>query len=87
MQPAKILVLALFLLWGRAQASIAVETALPLPTAVPMEASIAGTNEVQADRALHAFAMACGVLAFAAAGQQALFPRKSALQRIKAARR
>ncbi|MCE9518358.1 MAG: hypothetical protein K8R87_02135 [Verrucomicrobia bacterium] len=72
------------LLTSGVKASVAVETSLPLPAALPMEASIAVNNNGRADDTLHKIALTCGLLALAIAGQQALFPRKSAPARIKA---
>ena len=85
MQLAKILVLTIALS-GALKASIAVETALPLPTALPLEAAISGASDSPSGSALHPFAMACGLLAFAAAAQQAFFHGKPVLQRVKVAK-
>ena len=81
-KPAKILALVI-LLTGTVMGSIAVETALPLPTAMPLEASIPGTNDGQTNDAMRTFAMACGLLAFAVAAQQAFFPRKPVMERVR----
>ncbi len=86
MQFAKILVLAGLLTTG-VKAGLAAETALPLPTTVPLGASITGAKDAQPDSALHGLALACGLLAFAAAAQQAFFSGRPAMQRIKAAKR
>ena len=85
MELAKILTLAVLLTVG-AKASFAVETSLPLPTSVPLEASITGTNDSQSDQAIHTFAMACGLLAFAAAAQQAFFRGRPAMERVRIAK-
>ena len=71
------------LLAGSVQASIAAEAALPLPAAVPLEASITGAKDAQSSGKLHPFALACGLLAFAMAAQQAFFSGKPVLQRVK----
>lgn len=85
MQLLKTLILAV-LLTGSVKASIAAETALPLPTAVPLEASITGASDAQSGGAMRPFAFACGLLAFAMAAQQAFFPVRPAMQRVRAAK-
>lgn len=82
MQFAKTLALTL-LLTVSGRAGLALETAIPLPTSVPLEASIAGTNDGQSDGAMRKFALACGLLAFAAAAQQAFFSRNPVAQRVR----
>lgn len=75
---AKTLVLAgLLLLGGGVRVGFAVDGPEPL------EASIAPAKESHAGDAVHLFAMACGLLAFAAAAQQALASRRPAVQRVK----
>lgn len=85
MQFIKILALSLLLTSG-IKASAAVETALPLPTVVPLETSIMSSNDGQTNGAMRKFALACGLLAFTAAAQQALFPRKPVLARVNSTR-
>ncbi|HEY2573751.1 MAG TPA: hypothetical protein VGH65_06770 [Verrucomicrobiaceae bacterium] len=57
-----------------------------VPTPAPIAASIAGPGDSQSEGALRAFAMACGILAFAAAAQQALSRGRLAGIRVKPAR-
>jgi len=83
MQIAKTLLLA-GLLAGGVSAGMAADGAVPLPTAVPIEASITRKRDSSTGDAIHKFAMACGLLAFAAAAQQALSSRRPSLQRVKA---
>lgn len=84
MRLPKTLVLAGLLVGGGVNAGMAADGTVPLPTAVPLEASITRTTDSQAGDAVHTFAMACGLLAFAAAAHQALSSRKPAMQRVKA---
>lgn len=84
MQIGKTLVLAGLLAGGGVNAGALAEGTVPLPTAVPLEASITRASEPRTGDAVHMFAMACGLLAFAAAAHQALSSRKPAVQRVKA---
>lgn len=83
MQIVKTLLLAVSLAGG-VRAGIAADGAMPLPAAVPIEASITHKKDSPASDAIHRFAMACGFLAFAAAVQQAMSSRKPAAQQVRA---
>jgi hypothetical protein len=77
MNSIKLLALATLGMAGTAVGGmVAMETTLPLPTAPPLEASISRADSVQSDGGMRTFALACGLLAFAAAAQQACFPGK-----------
>ncbi len=65
------------------KASVAVETDLPVPTSLSNEASIMGSIDVQTGRKMHTFALVCGLLAFAAAGQQAIIARGAVMRKFK----
>ncbi len=83
MQLTKMLLLAVFLT-GAVKAGGVGDRAAQRPTAVTLSASITGANRAESNDAMHRFAMACGLLAFAAAGQQAFASRSRATQRVRA---
>lgn len=82
MHYVKLLMLS-FIMAGSVHASAAIETALPLPTAMPLKASINVTNDGHTNNVMNKIALACGLLAFAAAAQQAVFTRKRAEARAR----
>jgi hypothetical protein len=83
MKPLVIAALVYVMTGPAGNAAVPVKAGVTVSAPSPIEASISGPGDAQSDGALRTFAMACGILAFAAAAQQAFFRGRLAGVRLK----